>query len=254
MEKIPDIKPIKLKEYNIKQSKYDMVGRIPVRQIVLGPSGSGTGIFIQNEILDIYKNLFARIYIFSPSIEVDYQTWKPVKDYIEKDMGLKHTDEEPIYFGEYDPDALSKIITDQRKISEHQKKENHKTLHQILIVIDDFADNPEFSRQSRLLHSLFTRGRHSGISTIVSTQKFTALAPLLRVNASELIIFRLRNYSDLISFLDEVCALIDKQTLLHIYNLATEEPFSFLYCNLTAKKKNDIFMINYSKQILIDEE
>ena len=61
MEKIPDIKPIKLKEYNIKQSKYDMVGRIPVRQIVLGPSGSGKGIFIQNEILDIYKNLFARI-------------------------------------------------------------------------------------------------------------------------------------------------------------------------------------------------
>ena len=99
-----------------------MVGRIPVRQIVLGPSGSGKGIFIQNEILDIYKNLFARIYIFSPSIEVDYQTWKPVKDYIEKDMGLKHTDEEPIYFSEYDPDALSKIITDQRKISEHQKK------------------------------------------------------------------------------------------------------------------------------------
>ena len=121
-------------------------------------------------------------------------------------------------------------------------------------MIDDFADNPEFSRQSRLLHSLFTRGRHSGISTIVSTQKFTALHPILRVNASELVIFRLRNYSDLISFLDEVCALIDKHTLLHIYNLATEEPFSFLYCNLTAKKKNDIFMINYSKQILIDEE
>jgi hypothetical protein len=64
-----------------------------------------------------------------------------------------------------------------------------------------------------------------------------------------LIVFRLRNYSDLITFLDEVCALIDKQTLLQIYNLATEEPFSFLYCNLTAKKKDDIFMINYGKKI-----
>ncbi len=55
MEKIPDIKPIKLKEYNVKQSKYNMVGRIPIRQIVLGPSGCGKGIYIQNEILDIYK-------------------------------------------------------------------------------------------------------------------------------------------------------------------------------------------------------
>ena len=193
--------------------------------------------------------MFTRIYIFSPSIEVDYQTWKPVKDYIEKEMGLKHTDEEPIYFGEYDAEALNKIINQQRKVCELQKKENHKTVHQILIVIDDFADNPEFSRQSRLLHSLFTRGRHSGISTICSTQQFTALHPILRVNASELIVFRLRNYSDLITFLDEVCALIDKQTLLQIYNLATGEPFSFLYCNLTAKKKDDIFMINYGKKI-----
>jgi hypothetical protein len=189
----------------------------------------------------LQKNQCSRRYIFPPSIEVDFQTWKPVKDYIEKEMGLKHTDEEPIYFGEYDAEALNKIINQQRKVCELQKKENHKTLHQILIVIDDFADNPEFSRQSRLLHSLFTRGRHSQISTIISTQKFTALHPILRVNASELIVFRLRNYSDLISFLDEVCALIDKQTLLQIYQLATEEPFSFLYCNLVAKKERYIY-------------
>ena len=122
----------------------------------------------------------------------------------------------------------------------------------MLVVIDYFADNPEFSRQSTLLHSLFTRGRHSGISTIVSTQKFTALHPILRVNASELIVFRLRNYSDLTTFLDEVSALIDKQTLLQIYNVATEEPFSFLFCNLVAKKKDDVFMIKYSKKIVIE--
>ena len=54
MEKVPDIKPIKLKEYNVKQSKYNMVGRIPVRQIVLGPSGCGKGVFIQNESLQEY--------------------------------------------------------------------------------------------------------------------------------------------------------------------------------------------------------
>ncbi len=126
MEKVPDIKPIKLKEYNVKQSKYNMVGRVPIRQIVLGPSGCGKGIYIQNEILDIYKNLFSRIFIFSPSIEVDYQTWKPVKDYIEKDMGLKHTEEEPIYFGEYDPVALNKIINDQGKCANFKKKRTIK--------------------------------------------------------------------------------------------------------------------------------
>ena len=44
-------------------------------------------------------------------------------------------------------------------------------------MIDDFADSPEFSRNSKLLHGLYTRGRHSQISTVVATQKFNALHP-----------------------------------------------------------------------------
>ena len=66
-------------------------------------------------ILDIYRDRFSRIYIFSPSTHVDY-TWKPVKDYIEKDMKVRHTEEEPIYFADYDPEALENIINTQYKI------------------------------------------------------------------------------------------------------------------------------------------
>ena len=123
-------------------------------------------------------------------------------------------------------------------------------MFQILIIIDDFADDSSFSRQSKLLHALFTRGRHSQISTIVATQKFTALHPIIRVNASELFVFRLRNYSDLQTFLDEVSALVDKKALLEMYNLATEEAFSFLYVRLTEKNKDKMFMINYNKYLL----
>ena len=76
---IPIIKPIKLKEYEVKQSKYNIASKLPIRSIILGPSGSGKSILLQNMILDIYKNCFSRVYIFSPSINVDYQTWEPVK-------------------------------------------------------------------------------------------------------------------------------------------------------------------------------
>ena len=96
-------------------------------------------------ILDIYKGLFQRIYIFSPSIDVDFQTWQPVKTHIEKDLKIKDTEEEPIYFSEYNSEALEKIISTQRKITESQKKQEHQKLYQILIVIDDFADSPEIS-------------------------------------------------------------------------------------------------------------
>ena len=52
-------------------------------------------------------------------------------------------------------------------------------------------------------------------------------------------------------FIEEVSAIVDKQTLLQIYNIATEQPFSFLYCKLNAKDKNKIFMINYEQYIEI---
>ena len=59
------IEPIKLKEYETKQSKYDIAPKIPFRSVILGPSGSGKTILLQNMILNIYKNCFSRIYTVS---------------------------------------------------------------------------------------------------------------------------------------------------------------------------------------------
>ena len=96
-------------------------------------------------------------------------------------------------------------------------------------MIDDFADSAEFSRHRKFLHALFTRGRHSQISTIVATQKKTALHPIIRVNASELYVFKFGNYQDLEWFINEVSALIDKKSLLEMYKLTSNAPFSFIY-------------------------
>ena len=247
MKKTPDIKPIKIKEYEVKQSDYDHVGKLPIRSLLIGPSGSGKTVLLQNMILDIYKDCFSRIYIFSPSIDID-DSWSSVKKYIEHDMKVKNTKDEPIFFDHYDPAALQKIINTQHKITEYMKKQGHKKLYQILIIVDDFADEPLFTRQSKLLHALFTRGRHSSISSIVSTQKWSALAPIIRVNATELYIYRLRNYKDIECYLDELSALYDKKTLLDVYNQATSQPYSFLYVKLTAPKKEDLFYQNLNKK------
>ena len=169
------IEPIKLKEYETKQSKYDIAPKIPFRSIILGPSGSGKTILLQNMILNIYKFCFCRIYIFSPSIDVD-STWLPVKKYIEDEMELKESDKEKFYFDHYDPDELQNIIDTQHKVIEYMKKKGHKKLYSILVVVDDFADDPRFSRHSKLLHALYTRGRHNSMSTITSTQKYSTVS------------------------------------------------------------------------------
>ena len=75
----PEIEPIKIKEYTVKQSKYPVVGKLPIRSIILGPSGSGKTVLLQNMILNIYRDCFNRIYVFSPSIDVD-SSWELVKN------------------------------------------------------------------------------------------------------------------------------------------------------------------------------
>ena len=81
----PKVEPIKVQEFSVKQSKYEVCGKLPIRSVILGPSGSGKTVLLQNMILDIYRDCFSRIFVFSPSIEVD-ATWRPVKDYIEKQL------------------------------------------------------------------------------------------------------------------------------------------------------------------------
>jgi len=247
---IPNTEPIKLKDYESKQSKYSMVAKLPMRSVLLGPSGSGKTILLVNMILDIYRDCFARVYIWSPSINVDH-SWEPVKKYIEKDLKI-NTSKEKVYFDEYQHEELENVIDTQFKLIDHMKKQEYNKLYNILIVVDDFADSPSFTRHSKLLHSLYTRGRHLMISTITSTQVFNALSPIIRKNITQLYVYKLRNYKDLEAVLEELSALTDKKTLLDMYHMATKEPYSFWYINLVAKKVSDMFFIKFNQKLIIE--
>ena len=82
----PIIKPFDTKSYDIKQSRYESVCKIPIRTRLLNPSGGET-VLLQNLILKVYKGCFAAIYIWSPSITVD-DSWLPVKKYIDEHINL----------------------------------------------------------------------------------------------------------------------------------------------------------------------
>jgi hypothetical protein len=184
-------------------------------------------------------------------VNVD-QTWEAVKKYQLDVMKVKESESDKLYYDHYTPEDLEKIIDTQAKIILHMKKTQHSKLFSILVIVDDFADDPSFSRHSKLLHSLFTRGRHNSISTIVSTQKFTSVAPIIRVNATFLCVYRLRNTKDLETFLEELSALIPRKELIELYQLATKEPYSFLYINLVAPRLNDTFYINFTHKIELE--
>ena len=50
----PNIKPIELKEHTCKQSHYgDIVPKLPMRSMLVAPSGAGRTVLLTNMILDI---------------------------------------------------------------------------------------------------------------------------------------------------------------------------------------------------------
>ena len=92
------------------------------------------------------------------------------------------------------------------------------------------------------------------ISTITATQKFNAIHPIIRVNATELYVYRLRNMKDLETFIDEVSAVLDKKTPLELNHIATSEPYSFLYVKLTAMNRDEMFYQKFTKRVMIQQE
>ena len=98
-----------------------------------------------------------------------------------------------MYIDSYNPVELEAIIDKQHKVTSYSKSQGHTKLFQILVVIDDFADSPECTRLSQLLHELYIRGRRQCISTITSTQVYKVISPIVRKNLTHIFVFRLRS-------------------------------------------------------------
>ena len=246
---VPKIEPINVKQHEFKQSPYPQADKLPFRSIIVSASQGGKGILIQNLFLKIYKGCFERIWIVSPTAHID-EAYKEVIQYIQKELNVDDKKEQ-FLFDEYDPESLAHIIDTQHKVIEYQKKNKMNRLYSCLLVIDDFAEDKTFMRYSKILHGLYTKSRHFGLSVITASQKLNALAPIVRLNSSSLYIFKLKNQSELDTFIQEQSALIDKKTINEIYRVATEEPYSFLFVKLRESDVNKIFMVRFEKEIHI---
>ena len=245
------IKLFPVPEYSSKQSSDPVVPLVPCTGIFLGPSKSGKTVTLISLILEQYRGVFERIYIFSPSIDID-DGWIPVKKYIEGDLGV-NTEREQTCWDEWDEAALRRIIQQQRKITEASKKLEMKKLYQVLVVIDDFADTPQLHKPHGALDTLFIRGRHMQISTWVSSQKLRLISAAVRVNMQFLCCWRLRNQHELDAVIEELSALLPKEQLYRLYEQATREPYSFLFVYY-LKPRNEMFYKRFEERFALEKD
>lgn len=251
---IPIIKPIQEINYTYEQSKYKSVEKIPFRSLLVGPSGSGKSVLISNMILDIYKNCFSAIYIFSHSINID-SGWNPIKEYIKENYiskskqsikknilnkDNKEDETSEFLFDKLDIEALTNIIDTQSRIIEYLKMKKQNKLFSILIVLDDMQDDKRI-HNSDILNLCYIRGRHLGINIINSIQTYKSISPIIRKNISGLYLFKIRNITDFKQIKEEMSAIAPGDLLEKLYNRMIKIKYQFLYIDLI----NSIIHINF---------
>ena len=255
-----EVGPIKARvaEMKFKQSKSDVLPSLPLRAMALGNSGNGKTNLIANLLIDerFYRGAFEKIYWFSPTAKID-DALEPVRDYIENHLD-QDQEEDPSFHETLDVAHLAKIIARGKRVIEWQKKQKPRPRYAFntLIVVDDLADTNDHKAQ-QLINQLFIKGRHYGISTILSTQKLRLplITQAVRVNITALfVVGKLRNQSDLWDgIIYEYSALVSKDKLMQAYKAATDIPYNFLYVNLLAKDVNRMFFSGFNQRFIMDQ-
>ena len=101
-----------------------------------------------------------------------------------------------------------------------------------------------------MLLTIRARETYVFCSCLVLSQKLRAMGSLLKVNAQALIIFKIRNRLELDAIIEELSAIYDKKVLMEMYQIATDQPYSFWYCNLAASKVEDMFWLRFEQRMI----
>ena len=70
--------------------------------------------------------------------------------------------------------------------------------------------------------------------------------PIVRVNTTDEIVFRLRNAHDLQAWVEESSALADPSIIMEIYRRAISQPYGFVWLKKQADD-NNIFHIGFNE-------
>ena len=135
------------------------------------------------------------------------------------------------------------MIERQRKQVRKARRDS-KRVPQMLFVVDDLADDKR-TMGCGLIRELMLRGRHSMISTILSTQKMRAIDHACRLQFTAIAQFRVRSLKDWEVVLEEFTGAIPAKTLQKMYDIATSDPYGFLFIDL----KNNKFYRSFKSEL-----
>jgi hypothetical protein len=188
------------------------------RILVLGKTNSGKSVMIKY-LVSHSKNEFDKIFVICPTEEIN----QFYSDIIDKNC----------IFSEFKEEWLKSLI---KKLTD-LKKENKDKKFNVLLILDDLGSDAKFST-SDSFKLLMVRGRHMGLSLLISCQYIYQVPPICRSNICYLIVGQQNNQSQQILADEYLYGNIDRKKFLNIYHNAIKD-YGFLIVNCNSVKNGD---------------
>ena len=169
-------------------------------------------------------------------------------------VNMRVPDDEQTMWDTWEPKKLEELIERHKKVNQYLKAKKQKKGFCILVLVDDFADAGENVMRSstNVLTSLFVRGRHTGCACWLLSQKTRVISLICRTNFCWMLIWRMRNAKELTAIIEELDALVDRQTLMEMYRMATADKHGFLYVNL-LNERDQMFYKGFDQRFVLSE-
>lgn len=195
------------------------------RGVLLGPTNSGKSTYIKNVLFNgawKYNKYFDEIYVWIGSLD-DLEEMK--------DLAHEHKlNKKMEFYQTFDNSEIKDLFT--------EIENDRARINRILFIFDDQACN-EITKHTKtnVIDEIWMRGRHLGISCIVSTQKYKILNQNVRqLNLSHLIVFQGVNKTDYEHVLQEHAGQLEEHQFRKIMDSQLQ-------------KKYDFIIINYQKEL-----
>lgn len=199
----------------------------PFTWLIIGSSGSGKTRLLKDILHSDLMKKFTNgdeenVIIMSPTMQYsgDFKEFEMTKD-------LKQNRK---MFYDFNAEVIQDLIAEMKFVIKHYGKE--RTPH-VLLILDDCLENVNYHS---IINTLFIKGRHFNVSTIVLCQQLKRVSRTMRINAKYLTCFRCGNSSEFEDVLDEYVGKKEKPLIRDQANqYLNNNLWSYLHCNLKTQ-------------------
>jgi hypothetical protein len=214
-----------------KGMKLGVIPKFPSMMLLVGKSGSGKSNLLVNLCKDpaLMGDFYDEIYFISPTAEVD-------------DL-VAHLKLKP----ENIWSDLEKAVGDLEILMDNQAHDIERygiiKTDKVLVIVDDAVADKKFIK-SDILTKLAIHGRHNLMSSIISTQSYTKVPRVIRLQAAGLALFPSAQNEVKLLVEDYCPANRSKTDFEKIVRFATDEPYQFLFIQNHCKNMSERYRKN----------